>query len=90
MSKTHVMADLKRYMVTEMYLEGVTESDIGDETPLFGDEGLGMDSLDAVELVVLVEKHFGVAVDSPEIARKVFASVSTLADFILERRAEKA
>lgn len=53
---------------------------------MFGQEGLGLDSLDAVELVVLVEKHFGVGITDAEEARAAFASVSVLADFILARQ----
>lgn len=84
-----IRTSLKQALVKDLRLESVTVEDIGDETPLFGDDGLGLDSLDAVELVVLVEKHYGVAIANAEEARQIFGSVATLADYILARQAEK-
>jgi acyl carrier protein len=55
--------------------------DIDNQAPLFG-EGLGLDSLDAVELVMLLEKHFGVRITDSEIARQAFGSINTLLAFI--------
>lgn len=64
-----------------LHLEGLTPQDIGDESPLFG-EGLGLDSVDALELVVALEKEFGVRIQSHEVGKEAFASVSALAAFI--------
>lgn len=75
---------LKRILVEELSLEGVTPEQIDDDAPLFG-EGLGLDSLDAVELVVIVQKHFGVEIKDMEEARTAFQSVGALAAFIGER-----
>lgn len=55
---------------------------ITDETPLFGPDGLGLDSIDALELVLGLEKEFGVVVEDRETAVKVLASIRTIADFI--------
>ena len=76
---------LKRILVEELNLEDLTPEEIADDAPLFG-EGLGLDSLDAVELVVIVQKHFGVEIKDMEEARSAFRSVSALAAFIGERR----
>ncbi|MDR1856540.1 MAG: phosphopantetheine-binding protein [Desulfovibrio sp.] len=83
MTKSDVLAALAEGIVTELRLEGVAPGDVDHQAPLFGDEGLGLDSLDAVELVVLVEKRFGVTIDDAETAREVFRNLDTLADHIL-------
>lgn len=79
--------DLKQLLIEELSLEDIEPSDIQDDEPLFG-EGLGLDSLDAVELVVLVEKHFGVAIKNMDEGRVAFQSINSLATFIEERKAE--
>jgi acyl carrier protein len=86
MTKKDIESALKLAVVSGLRLEGVTPEDIEDNAPLFGGEGLHLDSLDAVELVVIVEKHFGVAIKDAEEARGAFVSISGLADFILARR----
>ena len=79
-------SELKEYIVQDLRLEDVRPEAIEDEAPLFV-EGLGLDSLDAVELVVIVQKRFGVAMRDMEEAKKAFASVAALAEFIEARRA---
>ena len=79
---------LKTAIIDGLRLEDVAVEDIDSSAPLFGDSGLMLDSLDAVELVVVVEKHFGVAIADAEEARKAFTSVSGLADFICARKAK--
>jgi acyl carrier protein len=74
-------ARIKRLIVESLNLEGMRPEMIEDETPLFG-EGLGLDSVDALELVVALEKEFGIKIKSQEIGREVFSSVSTLSQFI--------
>ncbi len=72
---------LKKMLVEELNLEDVSPEDIDDDAPLFGD-GLGLDSLDAVELVVLIQKHFGVEIKDMEEGRPALQSVNSLAAFI--------
>ncbi|HEX4498863.1 MAG TPA: phosphopantetheine-binding protein [Thermoanaerobaculia bacterium] len=72
---------IKRLIVESLNLEGMRPEMIEDEAPLFG-EGLGLDSVDALELVVALEKEFGIRIKSQEIGREVFSSVSTLSHFI--------
>lgn len=79
--------ELKKYLISDLHLEDVTPEDIADTAPLFGEGGLGLDSLDAVELVVLLQKRFEVLVKDMEEAKEAFASINTLAEFIRARRA---
>jgi acyl carrier protein len=76
---------LKKILVEELNLEEISPADIADDAPLFG-EGLGLDSLDAVELVVLVQKHFGLEIKDMEEGRAAFASVGALASYIEGRK----
>ena len=64
-----------------------TADQIGDDLPLFGPNSLGLDSIDALELVVSMEKVFGVGVPNSEVAGKALRSVNTIHDYILEKRA---
>jgi acyl carrier protein len=75
---------IKHLIVESLHLEGTRPEMIEDEAPLFG-EGLGLDSVDALELVVALEKEFGIKIKSQELGREVFSSVSTLSQFIEAR-----
>jgi acyl carrier protein len=74
-------SELKHLIVTKLNLEGLTPAEIADDAPLFG-EGLGLDSVDALELVVALEKQFGLKIQSHEVDKSVFSSVATLAEFV--------
>ncbi|MBI9089305.1 MAG: acyl carrier protein [Desulfobacterium sp.] len=76
---------LKKVIVEELNLEDIDPGEIDDNAPLFG-EGLELDSLDAVELVVQLQTHFGVEITSMEQAKPVFQSIETLARFIQENQ----
>jgi acyl carrier protein len=84
-----IRATIKRLIVENLNLEGLAPERIADDQPLFGD-GLGLDSVDALELVVALEKEFGISVASHDIDRKVFASVAALATFVEKCRAALA
>jgi acyl carrier protein len=78
--------ELKKQIIDQLNLEDVQVSDIGDDTPLFGDGGIGLDSIDALELIVLLEKYYGIQVVSPEEGKLAFASVNSMTDYIKKRK----
>jgi acyl carrier protein len=85
MDGTALRAEVKDLLTAGLRLD-VTPADIVDDAPIFGD-GLGLDSIDALELVVLVEERFQVAIPDEEVGRRAFASVNALVEFIMSERA---
>jgi acyl carrier protein len=73
---------LKEDIITLLNLLELTPEEIETEAPLFGD-GLGLDSIDAMELVMYLEKNYGIKIENPREARKMFASVKTMAEYIV-------
>jgi acyl carrier protein len=76
-----LVLELKKLIIHTLKLEDITPEDIGDDAPLFG-EGLGLDSIDALELVVALEKTYNVFIPDSEVGKKVFRSVNALAGFV--------
>jgi acyl carrier protein len=87
MSDADLRTRIKEMMVNNLMLQ-ITIDQIADDTPLFGPEGIGLDSIDALELAVGLEKNFGVSVPNSEVATKVLRNVNTIHDYILERRGD--
>src|SRR5262249_517015 len=85
MSDADLRARIKEMLVKNLMLQVTTEQ-IGDDLPLFGPNGLGLDSIDALELVVSMEKTFGVGVPNSEVAGRALRTVNTIHDYILEKR----
>ncbi|AEV32226.1 phosphopantetheine-binding protein [Owenweeksia hongkongensis] len=75
-------ANLKAQIIEQLNLEELELQDFGNETPLFGDEGIGLDSIDALELIVLMEKDYNLKIANPEDGSKIFQTVNTMAEFI--------
>ncbi len=81
--------DIKQLMVENLMLQ-ITAGEIGDEQPLFGPGSLGLDSVDALQLVVALDKQYGLKIPDPEAARRILQSVTTMAKAVaahLESRA---
>ena len=85
MDQNELKSSIKRALLEELDLRGRTEADIDDEAPLFGD-GLGLDSLDALQLAMAVEERFGVVVPEGEASRAIFASVNAIAAHITKAK----
>jgi acyl carrier protein len=82
----NLINDLKAQLIEELNLEDVTVEDIDTEAPLFGDEGLGLDSIDALEIILLLEKYYVLKIENPKSGKDIFFSVKTLADYITANR----
>jgi acyl carrier protein len=78
---TELKENLKRQIVDQLNLKDIRPEDIGDDQPLFV-EGLGLDSIDALELIVLLQQHYGIKLAKAEDGPMVFRSVNTIAEFI--------
>jgi acyl carrier protein len=72
---------LKSQLIEQLNLEDVNVSDISDNDPLFGD-GLGLDSIDALEIIVLLDNEYGISIKDPSKGKDIFASVETIACYI--------
>ena len=76
---------LKKEIIEELNVENMTPEDMDAEAPLFG-EGLGLDSIDALELVVLLDKNYGIKIQASKEGPKIFRSIKTIAEYILEHQ----
>ena len=80
-----LITDLKGKIIHQLNLEDVKPEDIDDNAPLFGD-GLGLDSIDSLELMVLLERNYGIKIEDAREGRKVLESVSSMAEYIQQHR----
>ncbi|MCB7480234.1 phosphopantetheine-binding protein [Christiangramia sediminis] len=83
MSDLHT--ELKKSIIEQLNLEDMEVSEIENDEHLFGD-GLGLDSIDALELIVLLEKDYGIKLSDPNQGKEIFNSINTMADFIEKNR----
>ena len=79
--KSRLKLFLKKMLIRTLRLEDITPEDIDDNAPLFK-EGLGLDSLDALEIVIALEKNFNITIPDEHVGREAFASISALADYV--------
>lgn len=81
--------ELKELIISSLELEGMSPSDISDEAPIFG-EGLGLDSVDALELGIALKKKYGITLQNgSEENKQYFASVNALAEFVAQRKEDR-
>ncbi len=80
-----LIAQLKEQIIEQLNLEDMEPDEIDENEPLFGD-GLGLDSIDALELIVLLEKEYGIKIQDPKDGKKIFYSVKSMAEYIKANR----
>lgn len=80
-----LIQQLKEQIIEVLNLEDVTPEDIDNDAPLFG-EGLGLDSIDALELIVMMEKEYGIKLKNPAEGKEIFKSINVMAQYISENR----
>ena len=85
METAETKQQLKKQIITFLNLTGMEPDDIKDEAPLFGD-GLGLDSIDSLELIVLLNREYGIFIKDPKEGRKVLVNINTMVDYIEKNR----
>ena len=81
-----LIAELKQKVVEALNLEELSAEEINENTPLFGADGLGLDSIDALELIVLLDKEYGIRLSDPKHGKEIFYSIATMAEYIQKHR----
>lgn len=79
------LQELKQQVIEALNLD-LTPEQIDNEAPLFGDEGLGLDSIDVLELIVLLERQYGIKISDPKEGKDVFVNFKTMSDYIEKNR----
>ena len=83
MEENYLKEELKEDIIATLGIH-LKPSDISNDTPLFGDGGIGLDSIDAIDLVSLLENNYGVEIEDMEVAREIIASVNSMAAYIMK------
>ena len=77
---------IKEQIIEALNLEEIKPEDFADDAPLFGPDGLGLDSIDALELIVMLEKNYAIKISNPKEAKEVFASAKSIAEYVEANR----
>ena len=88
-NSTELKPEIKQLLIDNLMLQ-LTVAEIGDEQPLFGPGGVGLDSVDALQLVVALDKTYGLKIQDPEAAKQILQSVHTIAEAVIQHRAQPA
>ena len=81
-----LILQIKQVLIENLMLQ-LTAEEIGDQQPLFGPESVGLDSVDALQVVVALDKTFGLKIQDPEAAKQILQSVHTIAEAVIQHRA---
>jgi acyl carrier protein len=79
---------LKKEIIDQLQMEGIAPEDLDPEAPLFGEGGVGLDSIDVLELVVLLDRDYGIKIRAPKEGPKIFYSIKTIAEYVLDHQKE--
>lgn len=80
-----IVSNLQKLIIDRLNLEGMTPDQLDPAAPLFG-EGLGLDSIDSIELIVLLDREYGVKITNPKEGREIFKSIRTTAEYVHQHR----
>ena len=80
-----LVLELKKQIIEVLNLEDVQPEDIENDAPLFG-SGLGLDSIDALELIIMMEKNYGIKIKDPSAGKEIFKSINSMAEFVQANR----
>ena len=81
-----LVLELKKQIISSLNLEEMTPEDIDEAAPLFGEDGLGLASIDALELIVLLEKNYGIRLANAAEGKTIFTSVKAIAEYVAKNR----
>lgn len=81
-----IILELKEKIIEALNLEDMTPEDINASAPLFGDDGIGLDSIDALEIIVLLEKNYGIRLANASEGKAIFTSIESIAKYVRENR----
>lgn len=82
----HLINDLKLQIKEALNLEELSVEEFDENAPLFGEEGLGLDSIDVLEIIVLLEKKYGIRLANPKEGKAIFHSIRTIAEYVQANR----
>ena len=82
----NLIEELKTKIREALNLEDLTNEDIDADAPLFGDDGIGLDSIDILEIIMLLEKDYGIRLANAAEGKEIFKSISTIADYVAKNR----
>ena len=86
MDREALKSELKIHLVKYLNILDRKPEEIGDDMPLFGDSGLGLDSIDSLELIVMLGREYGLKISNPADGRKVLATINAMVDYIIENK----
>lgn len=89
METADLKQELKQNIIKFLNLSTITPVDIKDDTAFFGEPGLGLDSIDSLELIVMLDRQYGIKINDPKEGRKALADINTMAAYIEEHREKK-
>lgn len=81
-----IILQLKEQIIEALNLEDMTPEDLDSKSPLFGEDGIGLDSIDALEIIVLLEKNYGIRLANAAEGKSIFTSIENIAKYVIENR----
>jgi acyl carrier protein len=86
MEITDLKEDIKKQIIRYVNILDITPEQISDDKPLFGPKGIGLDSIDSIELIVMLEREYDIKLNDPVESRKILSSVNSIAEYIMLKK----